>query len=201
MMNMTPSCDRCVRGWARRLPLLLGVLAVTLASASVEAGPLQREQAYRLHKRLTGVPPTEAVLLDMETDLNVGTETGDLSAAQRAMQDPHFYTVTLKNFAAPWTNRDQSSFVPLNDYTTLVIGMVKDDIPFDGILSADLLYVGSGQALPTADGNGHYETLEQRMLAPGFDPQSQIVATTQSSVYGLPPSATAGARRIFRFTS
>ena len=35
-----------------------------------------------------------------------------------------FYTVVLKNFAAPWTNRDQTAFVPLNDYTATIIGMV-----------------------------------------------------------------------------
>ena len=37
-------------------------------------------------------------------------------------------TVTLKNFATPWTNRDQTVFAPLNDYTATVIGMVRDDV-------------------------------------------------------------------------
>ena len=42
----------------------------------------------------------------------------------------NFYNVTLKNFAAPWTNRDQSVFVPLNDYIATVIGMIRDDRAF-----------------------------------------------------------------------
>ena len=30
--------------------------------------------------------------------------------------------------AVPWTNRDQSVFVPLNDYVATFIGMVRDDV-------------------------------------------------------------------------
>jgi len=93
---------------------------------------------------------------------------------------------------------------------------VKDNVPFNQILSADLLYVDAGQALPTASSNAHYEALENRMRQPGFNPQTQIVSTAQSAVYGLPPAATAGAmttraaaeaffiagtnRAMFRFT-
>jgi hypothetical protein len=65
-----------------------------------------------------------------------------LEAADIATQASSFYNVTLKNFAAPWTNRDRSVFVPLNDYTATVIGMVKDNKPFNTLLSADILYVG-----------------------------------------------------------
>jgi hypothetical protein len=130
--------------------------------------------------------------------------------------NPSFYTVTLKNFAAPWTNRDFNPFVPLNDYVTLVIGMVKDNVPFDQILYGDLLYVGTGVTpAPSANSNAHYAALEQRMLQPNFDPDT-IVQTTQSGTYGLPGGATAGAmttraaaeaffiagtnRAMFRFT-
>ena len=45
-----------------------------------------------------------------------------------AMQNRAFYDVTLKNFATPWTNRDQTVFAPLNDYVATVIGMVRDDV-------------------------------------------------------------------------
>jgi hypothetical protein len=106
--------------------------------------------------------------------------------------------------------------VPLNDYTTLVIGLVRDNRPFTEILTADLLYVGAGQPLPTASSNAHYEQLEQRMLQPSFNPQTDLAATAQSAVYPVPAAATAGAmttraaaeaffiagtnRAIFRFT-
>ena len=57
-------------------------------------------------------------------------------------QDPAFYNNTIRNMATPWTNRDQTVFVPLNDYTATVVGMVRDNVPFNTLLSADLLYIG-----------------------------------------------------------
>src|SRR5690606_7634050 len=114
------------------------------------------------------VPPSDAVLSQMATHIQNGNP---LEAALLATRDRHFYTVTLKNFAAPWTNRDQSPFVPLNDYTTLVIGLVKDNYPFDQVLYEDVLYEGSGVSPPpSAASNAHYEALERRMLDPDFDP-------------------------------
>ena len=70
------------------------------------------------------------------------------------MDDPAFYAVTLKNLVTPWTNRDQTVFAPLNDYTATVIGMVRDDVPFNQLLSADILYVGdAGLGLPAVLGD------------------------------------------------
>ncbi|MEL6214724.1 MAG: hypothetical protein AAFQ99_03505, partial [Pseudomonadota bacterium] len=111
-------------------------LTAVLASASAEAGP--REQAKRMHDRLAGVPPTEAVLNAMEAEIANGNRTG---AAEIAMQNDEFYNVTLKNFVTPWTNRDGDVFAPLNDYTATVIGMIRDDVPFTEVLSGDIVYV------------------------------------------------------------
>jgi hypothetical protein len=190
--------------------------ALVMSSLSVAlAGP--REQAERIHNRLAGVPPTDAVLTLMANDIQTGGASGPITAANRAMQDPHFYTVTLKNWAAPWTNRDQSVFVPLNDYITLVMGMVRDSVPFNQILQANMLYYGSkvGSA-PSATSNQHYVDLEEDMRDPGFNPMTDLAQTTQSSAYGTMDTATAGAmttraaaeaffiagtnRAMFRFT-
>ena len=67
-----------------------------------------------------------------------------VTAALIATNDPAFYNDTIRNMAAPWTNRDQSVFVPLNDYTATVVGMVRDNVPFNTLLSADLIYIGDG---------------------------------------------------------
>jgi hypothetical protein len=187
------------------------LLALLFTSVLV-AGP--RERASAIHDRLTGVPATNA-------DLDVMQGLSPLAAANYAMDDAdnsrYFYTVTLKNFAAPWTNRDHDAFVPLNDYTTLVIGMVRDGIGFDRILYGDLLYYGQGiSPAPSAANNDHYEALERRMLAADFDPQTELVQSTQSGFYPVPSAATAGAmttraaaesffiagtnRAMFRFT-
>ena len=154
--------------------------------APAHAGP--REQAKRIHDRLAGVPPSEAVLTQMESLVAGGNALG---AANIAMDNANFYNVTLKNFAAPWTNRDQSVFVPLNDYVATVIGMVRDDVPFNTLLSANLTYVGSNgvvSAAPSAANNDHYIQLE----LDNVNLRDQLVSTTQSSILGIPANATAG---------
>jgi hypothetical protein len=155
------------------------------------AGP--REQAKRIHDRLAGVPPSDAVLTQMENLIAAGGQTNLRAAADLAMDNQYFYNVTLKNFAAPWTNRDQSVFVPLNDYIATVIGMVRDDVDFSTLLSADLAYVGrSGivAAAPAANNNNHFEQLEANNV--DLSNVNDFVPTAQSSILGIPSSATAG---------
>jgi hypothetical protein len=162
------------------------IVALVAFAALANAGP--REQAKRMHDRIAGVPPTDAVLGAMETEIAAGRT---MQAALIAMDNPSFYSVTLKNLVAPWTNREQTVFVPLNDYTATVIGMVRDDVPFNEVLSADILYVGNaGLGLPavSAASNTHYEQMETQ----GVNLLTGLQRTTQSGVYGTPPAATAG---------
>jgi hypothetical protein len=171
--------------------LFVGLVLVLSGISIAFAGP--RERAKTIHDRLAGVPATESVLDTMTLQIQGGS-AGVIAAAMTAMDNPGFATVTLKNFAAPWTNRDQSAFVSLNDYTTLVIGMVINNQPFSEILTADRLYVDASQSLPSPSSNAHYETLETRMRQPGFDPMTQLVEVAQSTAYSpiLPPQAAAG---------
>jgi hypothetical protein len=80
-------------------------------------------------------------------------------------------------------------FAPLNDYTATVIGMVRDDVPFQEVLSADILYIGNGvsPAYSNTD-NNHYEAMESN----NADLRAVLSRTTQSSLNGLSPNATAG---------
>ncbi|MBV6417681.1 MAG: hypothetical protein CMLOHMNK_02427 [Steroidobacteraceae bacterium] len=160
-------------------------LLLCLAAAGAMAGP--REQAKRMHDRLAGVPPTEAVLQSMANDIAGGNPE---AAAEKAMANRAFYDVTLKNFATPWSNRDQTVFAPLNDYTATVIGMVRDDVPFNTALSADLVYVSNAPGLPaySAVNNDHYAQAESR----GVDLKATLVQRQQSALLGIPAAATAG---------
>lgn len=163
-------------GFSLQLQLFTAALLSVVLISVAAAGP--REQAKRIHDRLAGVPPTEDVLADMETAIGMSNPQ---TAAAMAMQNPNFYNVTLKNFAAPWTNREQSVFVPLNDYIATVIGMIRDDVPFNTLLSADILYVGAGNlGLPSYSNsnNNHYQQMEQQ----GVDMMSGLVQTPQSSL-------------------
>ena len=179
--------DRHIRR-ARRVARLAIAAALLLAVQGwnpAAAGP--REQARRLHDRLAGVPPSDAVLTLMAADI-AGSNPG--MAAQRAMSNRNFYDVTLKNFVSPWTNVERSVFVPLNDYTATVIGMVRDDVDFSTVLSADLLYVANTPGAPAYSpaNNAHYQYLEDNNV----DLQAALQPATQSALLGIPASAAAG---------
>jgi len=167
---------------------ILLVCCLLFLANTVSAGDVERRQAKRLHDRLAGIPPSETVLDSMEAALMSGNS---VDAALIAIEDSAFYNVTLKNFATPWTNRDQTVFAALNDYSATVIGMIRDDVPFNQLLSANLLYVGDPSlGLPgySMNNNSHYEALENQ----GIDLKDNLVAVQQSAVTNLPVSATAG---------
>ncbi len=196
--------------------LLLSSLTTALVfSQVVLADAEQRRQAKRIHDRLTGIPPSEAVLSEMEALLL--TDSGGKSAADLALENPAFYNVTLKNFVAPWTNEDQSVFTPLNDYTATVIGMIRDDIDFREVLYGDILYTGNNSPAYANTDNQHYEVLEALgPVAGNLADNTILLRQTQSAVTGLDGTATAGvmttraasraffylgtSRAMFRFT-
>ena len=198
--------------------LLIALFAASAAQAD------RRDRARRMFDRIVGVPPSEAQLDDMVARLGPGP--GDpspvqlLDAAQVALDDPDFYNVSLVNFAAPWTNQEQTVFVDLNDYTLTVIGMIRDGIPFDQVLTADLVYVAApGLVSPGYEhtSNRHYEEIQAAGL--DYSDPAQVVGVAQSSLAGsqLGTGETAGVlttraaaeaffsagtnRRMFRFTS
>ncbi|MGH8133604.1 MAG: hypothetical protein ACRETP_10300 [Steroidobacteraceae bacterium] len=176
-------------GRAARAALTACALLLAQPIAPAFAGP--NEQAKRIYERIAGVPPSAAVLQQMANAISASPgQAGLLAAAAIATSAPSFYDVTLKNFVMPWTNRDQTVFAPLNDYAATVIGMVRDDVPFNTALSADILYTSNAAGLPPPSpaNNDHYATAE----ANGVDLMSTLVRGTQSGVYGTPAAATAG---------
>lgn len=182
-----------------RIKNFLFVTAMCAFALPVHAG-VERDQAKRIHDRLAGVPPSEAVLDQMEAAITApsGADSGAIEAAYIAMENPAFFNVTLKNIAAPWTNRDQDIFVPLNDYIATYIGLVRDSDDFRKILFDDLLYVGNVGPSYSNSNNDHYESLEDNNIDLGAVDNSgagvNFVAVQQSdpSLTGLDAAATAG---------
>ena len=109
--------------------------------ASAQAALTPAQQAVLLYTRITGVPPTGQNLTTVQTDAAAGNFA---AVATLALQQPQFYNVTLRNIFAAESNRDNSVFVPLNDYIVTAIGMVHDDVPYNTALSADILYTLKG---------------------------------------------------------
>jgi hypothetical protein len=172
---------------AKALVAKRALVTLVAALCAVPAGAGPNEQAKRIFDRIAGVPPSATDYANMASYISSGDFT---SVANYAMQAPQFYNTTLKNFAMPWTNRDQTVFAPLNDYVATFIGMVRDNIDFSTALSADILYVSNAAGLPapSALDNNHYATAESQ----GVDLQSTLIQTTQSGTYGIPSTATAG---------
>jgi hypothetical protein len=172
-----------------RAAVCAGALAL-LAGNALAGGP-NANQATRMYNRIAGVPPTAAELAQM-----VGSPD-PVTAALIATNDPAFYNGTVRNLAAPWTNRDQSVFVPLNDYTATVVGMVRDNVPFNTLLSADLVYI-AGSAATSAYGlpayspanNDLYQAMDDNNV--DLSSKSNLVSSTQSAITGIPAAATAG---------
>jgi hypothetical protein len=201
-MNVIVNTTPVGSGRTQRL-VLAGALAVLAQlAAPAFAGPY--EQAKRIYERISGEPPPPAVLTQMANAIiascgatgcapgspGSAPDAGLVNAAQIATQAADFYNVTLKNWVIPWTNRDQTVFAPFNDYAATVIGMVRDDVPFNTALSADILYTVNSPGLPAPSNanNNHYATAEAR----GVDLSTTLKQTMQSTTYGTPSAATAG---------
>jgi hypothetical protein len=181
-------------GLARRTTSAACALALLAAQAAPPALAGPYEQARRIYMRLAGVPPSATVLSMMANDIATNANGNGLLAAAAVATNPQyapdFYDVTLKEFINPWTNRNQSAFVPFNDYTATVIGMIRDDVPFNTVLSANILYTVNAPGLPAPSpaNNDHYATAE----ADGIDFSTALQRTTQSAVYGTPTAGVSG---------
>ncbi len=168
MTNATHDRPDVLRGLQRQGGLLILLIAlVSLAAPAVAQDLTFREYALRMHDRLVGVPPDAATLNTMAQLIEDGFAE---DAAILAMTNPAFYNTTLKTWVNPWTNEAMDVFVPFNDYTATVIGIIRDDRPFTEVLTGDYLYIGRGGNVDNGQGvvpsaysqtdNQHYEQLE-----------------------------------------
>ena len=168
-----------------RLGVLACAGALLIATPAPAQTPLNKDQAKRMYDRIAGVQASDATLNNM-----VGMDATQ-AALNIVTKDSAFYNNTIRNLAMPWTNRNQTVFAPLNDYVATVVGMVRDDVPFNTLLSADLVYIADAAAGVPAyspSDNAMYDALD----AQGIDLKAHLVSSTQSALTGVPAAATAG---------
>ncbi len=176
-------CRASLRARMSALACAGSVLLLTAGLAS--AATLNKDQAKRMYDRVAGVTASDATLTSM-----VGMDATQ-AALNIVTKDPAFYNNTIRNLAMPWTNRDQTVFAPLNDYVATVVGMVRDDVPFNTLLSADLVYIADAAAgVPSysPSNNAMYDAMD----AQGVDLKAHLTSSTQSALTGVPATATAG---------
>lgn len=127
----------------------------------------ERRQAHNLYKRLTGVttPIDNPVVVQMESLITAGNKLG---AALLATKEAQFLNVTVRDFAARMSNRDETANTPLNDMMATVIGVARDDLSAQQLLTGNFLYQADSKLAsvpmdPVQDflvSNNHYQALE-----------------------------------------
>lgn len=165
-------------------------LLCTLSASATFAGP--REQAKRIHDRLVGIPPSATVLDSMAAKIEANDALG---AAYDAMDNPAFYNTTVRELATPWANRERSVYVDMNDMIATVVGMIRDEVPFDQVLYEDIVYVGTAAAtgVPYSQtDNDHYLDLQLNRV--DLSDPANLERQTQSAQPNAPfgPTEAAG---------
>jgi hypothetical protein len=86
-----------------------------------------------------GVPIGDlAIINQVAAEIEVSDYLG---AAQILVEHPQFYVTNLRSWFKGWVNRDFLSTVPFNDSVALMMGLVRDNRPFNEVLSTDKYYV------------------------------------------------------------
>lgn len=143
-------------------------------------------KAAEIYNRLTGVktPIYNPVLQQMAAKLDANDPVG---AAALVTDHSMFYNLTVKNFAAKMSNRDETINVPLNDFSATIIGAVRDDLNAKTLLYENFYYQGdpSRAAVPSDEiddilkTNNHYESLDRG----DFDLKSVLIKKTPQILF------------------
>lgn len=170
--------------------LFLSFLFFAFQAPTSQAGP-SRDKANTLFNRIAGIPPSPAQLDQMEGLISEGKWR---DAAYVAIAAPSFYNLTLKIFAAPKATVSKAIDITLNDYIALVIGMVRDNVPFNEVLTTDRYYIGAPGLMgvtPWArtvdsmngtsryDRNDHYQSLERNRI--DLSNPANLISVSQSA--------------------
>lgn len=147
-------------------------------------------QARQLCEGLTGVV-CESQLLDIMTSfLRKGA---GLQAAKAAIDyNDNFYR-KLKNQIHELSNEDRVARGPLNSFTALIVGLARDEEPFDRVLYDDIIYTADGipgTSLPAFSpaNNSHYEAADSQ----GLSFKDALVRRKQSDLGLFPTDVAAG---------
>ena len=116
-------------------------------------------------------------------------------AARVATESKDFYNVTLRDFAAALSNREETINVPLNDFTATLVGIVKDDRSAKLFLTGTEIYYGDPDKVPVdaniyndiINSNRHYEQLDKLNvdLAAVLSPIPQQIGRGDETSYSV----------------
>jgi hypothetical protein len=123
------------------------LLSNTLLVEASEKSP--RELSKKLYISLTGTQPSMAELNYLEPKIARGdyVQAGADIIDQRSSVIKNggaFYGVTVKDWVTPKFNKQKTTLAPLNDGSATIIGMIRDERPFNSILYENVVYKALG---------------------------------------------------------
>lgn len=131
----------------------------------------QRIKAQDIFQRITGIktPIYDPILTQMVERLNANDPVG---AAALATNDFRFINITVRDFASKMSNRAETINVPMNDFTATVMGVVRDDISAQKLLTDNITYqidplkaaVPSTLITDILKSNSHYESADTQRV-------------------------------------
>lgn len=143
-------------------------------------------KAAEIYNRLTGVktPIYNPILQQIALKLDGNDPVG---AAALVTEHSLFYNLTVKNFAARMSNRDETINVPLNDFTATIIGATRDNLNAKTLLYDNFYYQAdpTKAAVPSDEiddilkSNNHYESLDRG----DFDLKSVLIKKTPQLLF------------------
>ena len=144
----------------------------TATPTPVDMNNVHRAQAVHLHNRISGLPPTASTLKAMIALLKQGRP---LQAALLATKSSAFYNFKLQTMFAAWSNVEGNPNVDLNDMTATLIGLVRDDIPFNQALFGDHLYTAKDDLVTVSEYLTDYGQPLTSHLCRYYDDQGDII--------------------------
>lgn len=126
----------------------LVVVASAFSIVNAHAADSDMLKAKKLYERMTGVKvsSTKPELKQVAELIAKGDTRG---AANYITGTSDFLNVQIKNLSLKLSNKDESVKVPFNDFSALIVGVVRDGKDFREILTADYFYDVKGVANET----------------------------------------------------
>ena len=174
--------------------LFLGTAMLVTATTGLSQAPnpaATQLKARKICEGLTGVVCDPSLLKIMTGLLE---QNAPLQAALAAIDFNDSFYRKLKNQVHPLSNEDRVARGNLNSFTALIVGMTRDQIPFDQVLYGDIIYTAEGgtnggDLRPfSIKNNLHYDDAEMS----GQPYKSMLVKKTQSELGIFSPDTAAG---------
>lgn len=123
-------------------PLLFASVVCTAMFANA-ASETEMRKAKKLYERLSGVKVSSSKP-ELKVAASYLADGKKMEAVRYITSSPDFLNVQIRNLSLRLSNKDESVKVPFNDFSALIVGIVRDNKDFREVLTADYYYDVTG---------------------------------------------------------